>query len=318
MNSGEIPVLPLVNGSGEGPARSAPEPLSIAIVVPTYNRPEKLRLCLASLAKLQGGPYRTIIVDDGGREPLDAICAPYRDWVELVRKENGGPAGARNIGVRMAEGSELIALLDDDCHPHPDWILQLIEAQAGTPGRLVGGRVDNGLPGNVYSSASQTLCTYLYEYYDSQDSEMGFFTGNNMCCRREDYLALGGFDETFPLAGGEDRDFGIRWTRAGGELVYAPRAAIDHEHDLTIQRFWRQHANYGRGARRLHLTMDERGDDRSKLERASFYLGLLTFPLRNRVKRPFAEMALMGLSQVATAAGYAQALIDERRARPSA
>lgn len=291
-------------------------PLSVAIIVPTYNRPVRLSQCLARLAKLEGGPYRTVVVDDGSDRPVDAICKPYSDWVELVRKVNGGPASARNTGAWAAQDADILAFIDDDCRPRPDWILQLTQVQGGVPQRLVGGRVENALPDNVCSSASQTLCSYLYDYYLAKGSEMAFFTSNNLCCRRDDFLARGGFDENFPIPAGEDRDFGIRWHENGGELIYAPDATVDHAHYLDLAKFWRQHSNYGRGARQLHLTMDRRGDIRPKLERTEFYLGMFRHPFRLRAKRPFTEAMLVAVSQLAMISGYFRAIVEERRTRP--
>ena len=284
---------------------------SIAIIVPTFNRPEKIAQLLRHLSRLDGGPYTTFVIDDGGSQPLDGVCGVY-PWVRLVRQPNGGPGAARNTGARVAEGFELLAFIDDDCRPHPDWIMHLVEAQGGVPGRLVGGRVDNALPDNLCSSVSQSMCSYLYEYYQASGSELSFFTSNNICCRREDFMAHGGFDEDFPLAAGEDRDFGIRWGQERGGLCYAPNAAVDHSHDLNLSKFWRQHSNYGRGARQLHRVIDRRGNGQAKLERASFYLGMLTYPLRQRARKPVREMVLIGLSQVAMASGYLEAAIFQR------
>ena len=296
--------------------RDAPDgvPLSVAIVVPTFNRAGRLGHCLARLARLDGGPYRTIVIDDGSDRSMGPVVHPYRDWVQLVRRPNGGPAAARNTGALLADGADLIAFIDDDCRPFPDWIVRLKEAHGGVAGRLVGGQVENALQDNVCSSASQTLCSYLYEYYLSSDSDMTFFTSNNMLCRRDEFLASGGFDESFPIPAGEDRDFGIRWHERGGELVYAAGARVEHAHHLTLLKFWHQHSNYGRGARQLHLSMDRRGDPRPKLERLAFYLGMFSYPFRAKVARPLTEAALVFISQVAMVSGYFRAVLEERRA----
>ena len=177
--------------------------------------------------------------------------------------------------------------------------------------------MDNALPDNICSSASQTLCSYLYEYYRTSGSDLAFFTSNNLLCRRDQFLARGGFDEDFPIPAGEDRDFGMRWQEEGGELVYAEDAAVEHAHDLNLAKFWRQHSNYGRGARQLHLSMDRRGDSRPKLERTAFYFGMFSYPFRARSKRPFSEAALVAVSQLAMVAGYFKALLAERRSRPA-
>ncbi|WP_375291108.1 glycosyltransferase family 2 protein [Qipengyuania sp.] len=284
---------------------------SLAIIVPTFNRPDKVGRCLIYLEQLDGGPYRTIVVDDGSPQDLSPICDLY-DWVTLVKQSNAGPGAARNTGAKMAEDVELLVFTDDDCRPRPDWVTQLVAAQAGEPQLLVGGRVENALPGNVFSSASQSLCSFLYDYYHSHGSEMTFFTTNNMVCRREDFLAIGGFDTDFAVAS-EDRDFSLRWKASGGRLAYEIRAVVDHAHDLSLTSFWNQHSNYGRGARKLHTTMDRREDDRPKIENFGFYFGMLTYPLRARLRRPMTQAVLVGLSQLAMVAGYAKALREERR-----
>jgi GT2 family glycosyltransferase len=277
--------------------------MSVSIVVPSFNRPDRLELCLAALAKLDGGPYEIVVVDDGSAKPLAPVCARFGPNVRCIRQENAGPAKARNTGAKAA-GGEFIAFTDDDCQPEPGWILALAAAHAGDPMRLVGGRVDNILTDNTFAAASQSLCDYLYDYFGAEDGASPFFTSNNIGCSRRRFLEIGGFDETFPLAAAEDRDFGMRWRDTGGQLVYAPDAIVGHAHHLTLARFWRQHVNYGRGARHLHSVIDGRGTSRPKLESARFYLGLMTYPLRKRSRRGLRQSALLFLSQVAMTRGY--------------
>lgn len=57
--------------------------------------------------------YELIVVDDGSQEDIEHLVAPYCNYLTYVRKENGGPASARNFGIRLSSG-ELIALLDHD------------------------------------------------------------------------------------------------------------------------------------------------------------------------------------------------------------
>ena len=282
-----------------------------AIIIPTYNRPRQLAQCLADLDRLDAAPWPIIVVDDGSAQPLDAVCAPYAN-VTLIRQDNAGPGAARNAGARAAETFDKLLFIDDDCRPRPDWASKLVAAQGDTPGRLVGGRVTNALPDNPFSAASQSLLTFLYDYYQAHGSEMKFFTTNNMCVRRTDFLAAGGFDAGFAFAS-EDRDFSLRWAARGGELTYREDAVVEHAHDLSFASFWKQHSSYGRGARKLHLTLDERTEARPRPEGLGFYFGMLTQPFRGGGRQPFAEAFLVGLSQVAMLTGYASAIRDERK-----
>ncbi len=292
---------PSMDGTGGSPAAEA------AIVVPSFDRPAELDLCLAHLARLEGGPWRIIVVDDGSPVPLAPAAVTGGEAVTVIRRENGGPGAARNTGVAAAEGARWILFTDDDCRPRPDWALRLVAAQGGVAGRLVGGRVENALTGNRYAAASQALANYLTEHHARRGGDMAFFTTNNMCCLREDFSRVGGFDPAFRQAS-EDRDLSLRWRDDGGTLVHAAGAVVDHAHAMDLPGFWRLHAGYGRGARRLHRRMDGTRDRRAKLEALPFYARLVA--RRNPV-----EAALMGLSQVATAAGYAQACLAERRGR---
>lgn len=285
----------------------------IAVVIPSYGRPDRLADCLAALSRAEGGPYRTVVVDDGSPAPLAPVCAPY-PWVHCLRQDNAGPAAARNAGARaaMADGATFLCLTDDDCRPRPGWVPALYAAWGGDPLRLVGGRVENALTDNVYAAASQSLCDYLYEYFGADRGTAPFFTSNNIGCPAARFAALGGFDETFPLAAAEDRDFGLRWGD-GGSLVHAGAAVVDHAHALTLRRFWRQHSNYGRGARHLHRVMAARGDDRPRREPLGFYTGLLAHPRRHRGRAALRQALLLGLSQIATIGGYLIETRSERR-----
>ena len=278
----------------------------IAVVVPSFNRPDRLALCLDALERLEGGPYPTFIVDDGSPTPLQPVCERY-DWVTCIRQENAGPAAARNAGAKAARaaGANLLCFTDDDCCPDPCWVAALAATHASDPDRLVGGRVENALAENVYSGASQSLCDYLYDYFGATEGDAPFFTSNNMACDADRFTEFGGFDDSFPLAAAEDRDFGLRWRDTMGPLVYAPEAVVAHAHQLSFGKFFRQHVNYGRGARHLHRTMDRRGDTRPRREPMAFYFGLLAHPLRDHQPYPLRRAALMGLSQVAMVAGYA-------------
>lgn len=295
-----------------GPSKQAPDCRDITVVIPSFNRPDRLRACLDALVRCDG-EHAIIVVDDGSPQPLSEACATYQERVQFLRQLNQGPAAARNLGAKTAQ-TPFLAFTDDDCKPDPGWVQALRSALADAPRVLIGGRVVNGLPDNLFSSASQSLCDYLYEHFDVAGGNADFFTSNNIACAKAVFESIGGFDETFPLAAGEDRDFGMRWRQSGEDLRYANDAVIEHFHELTLAKFWRQHRNYGRGARHLHQVMDNRRDGRAKTESLSFYLGILAHPIRSGEPKAIAMAGLMALSQLAMIAGYAtQALAGADR-----
>jgi GT2 family glycosyltransferase len=284
-------------------------PLDVSVVIPTYNRPDRLVRCLRALAA-QDYPrerFEVLVVDDGGTAPLAPIVDQFRDTltVTLVAQSNTGPARARNHGAARARGRWL-AFTDDDCAPRRDWLTRLVACGQDSPDAIVGGHTINALRDNVCAIASQALIDYLYAHHASRNGiAPPFFTSNNFIVAAERFRAVGGFDATFRLAAGEDREFCDRWQAQGGVLRYAPDAVIFHRHDLSLRRFWRQHTNYGRGACHLRRVRTRQGRAPIARERLWFYLRLVGYPLRQPGQWPAVRVAgLMALSQLANAYGY--------------
>jgi GT2 family glycosyltransferase len=280
-----------------------------SIVIPTYNRPDRLRNCLKAIAQVDypRENFEVIVVDDGSKMLLNSVIEPFQSELSLtlLRQENAGPASARNAGAAIARGQFLV-FTDDDCVPTSHWLKALDEQFQKTPDALVGGHTLNALPENIYSTASQLLIDYLYEHYNNRATTANFFASNNFALPIQNFQNIGGFDTTFPLAAGEDREFCDRWLYAGYTMSYAPEAQVFHAHHLTLRSFWKQHFNYGRGAFYFHQLRAQRSQQQIEVEPLSFYFNLLTYPSRQSIQPLLALGAMMLLftSQVANVAGF--------------
>lgn len=284
-----------------------PQPL-ISVVIPTFRRPAQLASCLEALARQDYPRERSevLVVDDGSGEPPEDVVRRFRPAldVRLLATGHGGPSAARNAGAREARG-RFLAFTDDDCEPEPGWLGGLAARLAEMPERLVGGRTVNALPRNLYAAASQALTGYLYDYYGAAHGRAAFFASNNFALPTELFRAVGGFDESFPLAAGEDREFCDRWRARGYELTYAPEAVVRHAHRLTLRSFCRQHFNYGRSAVHFRRARGGRGGGPVKVEPAAFYTGMLRHPFAREPRlRASLLSALFVVSQAANAAGF--------------
>ena len=279
-----------------------------SVIVPTYNRPEPLRRCLEALA-VQEYPrerFEVIVVDDGGTKPLDELLARFQGQINLhyLVQPNLGPAVARNSGARQANG-RFLAFTDDDCAPAPIWLPRLAEQLMKEPHKMVGGYTKNALSRNPFSITSQLLIDFLYHHYNKTESRALFFTSNNIAIAADMFWEIGGFDETMPLAAGEDRELCDRWLEEGFEMVYLPKAVIFHEHYLQFFSFWRQHFNYGRGAWLYHWVRSQRKHQPVHLESPTFYLKLVSFPLTMaRDIRAYILTGMLFFTQAANAVGF--------------
>ena len=292
-----------------------------SIVIPTHNRPSELARCLASIAAARTpGPIEVMVVDDGGSVRLDPIIEPLRDSIGavLIRKRQGGPGAARNLGVAEARG-RYIVFTDDDCTFAEGAIASFAEGLAANPGAIVGGRTINALPGNPFASASQAIVDAVYAHNNPDPADARFFASNNMAAERSALLACGGFDERFTGAS-EDRELCDRWRHRGGRLVYRPEAIVYHAHDLRLGSFVRQHHAYGRGAYAYHRVRAARGSGRMRDDlrfHAELPRRLLTAARRVPVGTAARGAALAVVWQAVNASGWADAAITDATQRAS-
>ncbi|MGH7891816.1 MAG: glycosyltransferase family 2 protein [Thermodesulfobacteriota bacterium] len=282
-----------------------------SIIIPTYGRPKQLKECLDTIAELSypRDGFEVIVVDDGSKTSLEEIVRAFqkRISVRLLRQDNAGPATARNRGAGESH-ARYLAFTDDDCKPTQHWLTRLEEALNPNPELLVAGRTINDLPDNSYSTASQLIADFLYSYHNKEDAR--FIASNNMAISKEQFLKVGGFDITFPLAAAEDREFCDRYLHKGFKTLYAPEAIVRHAHPLNLGNFFRQHFNYGQGAHNFHKIRASRSLKAMKIEPMQFYTGLLLYPWRTPYRYKPLLSLLIALSQFANAAGYFSARIN--------
>ena len=225
---------------------------TISVIVPTYNRRERLHRTLSGLAQqqLDGVTFETIVVSDGSTDDTDEYLESSSVPIDVValRQENSGPAAARNRGIRAARG-ELCVFIDDDIVPDPRLLVSHYEAHQESSGSLV-------TIGPMLTPTDAKLNPWvdweqrmLYKQYDTlrdksmQTTSRQFYTGNT-AIRREHLVAAGGFDESFRRA--EDVELAYRLAEAGVEFTFIDTAVGFHYAERSFDS-WRGNAfEYGR------------------------------------------------------------------------
>ena len=282
---------------------------TFTIVIPTRDRPRELTACLESLVLLDYPRERfdIVVVDDGSRQSLAEIIATFRARLNLCLlnlPRSEGPSVARNRGAARATG-EFLAFTDDDCTPAPDWLRQLAARFQSTPRHLVGGRVINALTENPYSTACHVILDVAYEYYDPRQGRGHFFPTSNFALATDQFREMEGFEETWPLAAAEDREFCYRWLQRGLSMTYAPEAKVYHRHRLTLDSYCRLHFRYGRGAYHYHLLRAGGPGEGGLKPDWRFHWNCVRYPFQNMRKgRAAIVLPLLLLWQVVNAAGY--------------
>lgn len=292
---------------------------SISVIIPTRHRLESLHRCLEGLADSTWSPHRfeVIVVADGGECSLTEAIAPFESRLALkfVRQRHRGPAAARNLGCEHAS-APLLAFTDDDCRPMPDWLEAISQAAESAPSAMIGGVTTNAVENNRYSEASQILIEYLYEFYLHASGQPQFFASNNFAIPAAPLAEIGGFDERFKQAGGEDRELCWRWAERGWRASLAADARVLHYHVLDARSFLRQHFNYGRGAYLFREACVDVNRTEPRIEPVSFYLRLIRYPgRRTRFRSAVSLSILLLLSQASNACGFAWQKLADRSVR---
>lgn len=287
-----------------------------SIIVPTYNRPKQLVICLQSLTRLDypRDQFEVIVIDDGSDTSLQPVVDCFSNHLDitLLNQIHTGPATARNAGAERAKG-EFLAFTDDDCTPAPDWLQKLAENFNEIPVRAIGGRILNALSKNIYSTTSQIIVDVAYVHYNANPNPTRFFASNNLTVPAGPFHAIGGFDTTFKTA--EDREFCDRWQRNDLQITYVSEALVYHSNILNFRSFWRQHFNYGRGAYRYHQKRTQYGAGRFRPD-LKFYRRLFFKPLmQERGARLLWVTMLLTLSQIANTLGFLREWLNQIKKR---
>ncbi len=167
----------------------------LSIIIPTYNRPKQLAVCLKSLAKRDypTDRFEVIIIDDGSDISPDLIIASFRSLLDIkvIRQNHAGVGIGRNTGATKAKG-ELLVFTDDDCQPASNWLQELAAQFRKSPDCIIGGKTINILSDNIYSTASQMLISFLFGYYNTNPDHAEFLNGSNLSVPKELFLGRSG------------------------------------------------------------------------------------------------------------------------------
>lgn len=289
-----------------------------SVVVPTRDRPSQLARCLGALAEQEypDGGFEVIVVDDGGKAPLDSWTSRFSKRLDLtvLRQPNRGPSTARNHGAESARG-RFVAFTDDDVESDPGWLAAFAAAHRRRPGDALGGKTLPSEPDNAYASTAHLIIHLAYSHYNGESPGFArFFASNNLALPADRFRELGGFNPRFRTS--EDRELCDRWVEPGHAMTFVPDAVVRHDFPATLPAFIRQHYRYGRGAFAYHRERARRGLGLSGFN-ASFHRRVMLEQGRRAIAdREPARFALLCAWQLANAAGFArEALSTGRRAR---
>ncbi len=227
--------------------------MRLSVVVPVWNRADRLRTCLrsveAALAELSLDA-ELIVVDDGSTDGArELVAAEFPGALQLVNERNRGFAVSANRGLAAARGERLL-LLNSDTEVDAQAIGALLAALEAEPelalvapamidgrGRLqrscmafpsLATALWFGTPLERWRPDSRELARYKLADFDHETRRED--VQPPAACwllRRDAWETVGLFDERLELFF-NDVDWCLRLARAGGRLAYLPEVRIVH------------------------------------------------------------------------------------------
>ena len=232
--------------------------LSVAVVVPVYNRVDLLANTLAGLVAQTYETVSVVVADDGSEEDVAAVVDSFRNdlAVELVRQphQGYGAGRARNLGAATSD-ADVLVFIDADCIPDPGLVARHagwhryadnlviigsrhhLDATTIDQTALRSGTADlrNRIVDSANPEASLIPDDFRRVFYRRTaglrlgDEAFRALVSSNFSVRRQQFIDIGGFSEDFDRWGGEDTELGWRLFNDGFFFIPDNAAAIYHQ-----------------------------------------------------------------------------------------
>lgn len=189
---------------------------TVSVIIPVYNRRERLRRCIKSVLEQTWSDLEVIVVDDGSADCPGEVVESFRDSrVRIISQKNRGAGAARNRGIDSANG-RFVAFLDSDDTFNPYHLEKSVAAERASPGVVVYSPVvmDRG-DGRTFIKPVRSLqvgehiATYLL-------CDRGFVPTSTLLLDRT-VAARIRYNESLPFT--QDKDFAIRLFAAGNAFI---------------------------------------------------------------------------------------------------
>ena len=215
-----------------------------SIIIPAGNATGTLAGTLESLVPLADTDnVEVIVVNDAGAEGVRELASRYP--VTVVDGDGGGPASARNIGVRCARG-DLLLFVDADCRVSAGWMKAHMEAHRRFGQMMaVGGSIQLEPHASFWAR-----CDHYSSWYNVHPNKAAAWVPNhpaaNLSVSRATFEQVGPFREDLPRTGvHEETEWQGRLLELGGRIRFEPRAMVWHTDRPDLKGFLAHNYRWG-------------------------------------------------------------------------
>ena len=216
----------VINKERKNPKEETEDGEGVSIVILCMNNLKHTKKCIESIRKNTTTPYQLVVLDNGSTdETLQYVQGVMTDKDVLIRlHKNIGFGPGNNLAVKVAKG-KYICFLNNDCEVGEGWMEQLIkEAEKGN---LVGGSLNFVEPDHEGKT---------FKHVGMRKTDWGYIEAWCLLIERKLFDAVGGFDERFVPALGEDVDLSLKVKELGVGLQTVPDLRVAHSGNKTTSK----------------------------------------------------------------------------------
>lgn len=216
----------------------------VSIIIPVMQINDYVRAAIPHFLSLDYQNFEILILPDGeAKETFPKT--------RIIPTGNIGPAAKRDVAVMHARGG-ILAFIDDDAYPRPDWLTNGVRHFADESVGVVCGPAVTPPEDNIFQQASgkvyeSRLCCgpYTYRYRPEKSQEVDSFAPTvNFIVRKDVFVEAGGFD--CPYYPGEDAILCAKITgKTGKRIIYDPEILVWHHRRELFRDHLKQVQQYG-------------------------------------------------------------------------
>ncbi len=228
--------------------------MTVSVIIPTYQGAERIEGVLRALALQIKRDFEIVVVIDGSSDSTAQIVRDLGMNLKVIEQNNRGRAGARNAGAG-ASSADLLIFYDDDMLPAPDSVVKHVRFHENHSDSLLTGNSPQRINpnqtdfNNYRTQLSEKWTRHFRDGVQKLNRENLFVTAANFSINRQQFVALGGFDEH--LTDAEDRELGIRAFLKGLSCYFDSGNIAWHNESLTCRQYVRRLRDYAAANRKV-------------------------------------------------------------------
>jgi len=211
--------------------------MNISIIITNWNGISLLKKYFEKVILASPEASEIIFADDASEDNsvsfIKNLQKKYPKIKIMAHHKNQGFGKNSNNAVSRAKG-ELVVLLNSDIDPHPGYISKCLSHFSDPKVFGVGfAELNHENYGKIFWKNGYIQ---IEPGISTQTHISAWLSGGSSIIRRSEFLRLGGFDGVYKPFYFEDLDLGLRAWRSGYQLLWEPKAVVEHKHESTMSK----------------------------------------------------------------------------------